>query len=109
MTATVTNLHEWAERRAHSRARDHLRQEGWLPSGIEALISLMELPAGELGETIAENVRSDLVGLFTQVQADMGVAPMEGCILDPEELAVVWQRLDELCAERIIARTGVRR
>ena len=44
MTATITNLHEWAERRARRHGLEHLHQWGWLPSDSYALISLMELP-----------------------------------------------------------------
>lgn len=109
MSTNIIDLQEWAERRARRHGLEHLRQWGWLPSGIEALISLTELPAGENGEAIAANVRCELVGLFTQAQADMGVAAVDGCDMDPEELAIVWHRLDELSAQQATATTGARR
>lgn len=60
MTAEVVNLLEWAEHRARHQALEHLSDWGWLPSGIEALISLMGLPAGESGEETAIKLREEI-------------------------------------------------
>ena len=56
----VINLQEWAEPRARHQALEHLSDWGWLPSGIEALISLMSLPAGESGEATAIRLREEV-------------------------------------------------
>ncbi len=61
MPAEINKLQEWLERRARRMAFDHLRREGWLPSGIEALISLMGLPTGENGEATATRLRGQLL------------------------------------------------
>lgn len=108
MSANVIDLHEWAERRARRQALEHLRQWGWLPSGIEAMISLMYLPAGEKGETIATKVRNELVDLFIQAQVDMGVAPVDVSDMDPEQWAAVRQRVDELFDEQATGTEGTR-
>ena len=60
MTAEIINLQEWAEHRARHQALEHLSDWGWLPSGIEALISLMGLPAGESGEATAIRLREEI-------------------------------------------------
>ena len=76
MISTIINLQEWLERRARRLALDHLRREGWLPSGIEALISLMELPAGENGEATAMRLR-DEVSRF-DIDMSMRTTDIEG-------------------------------
>ena len=60
MTVEIINLQEWAEHRARHQALEHLSDWGWLPSGIEALISLMGLPAGKRGEATAIRLREEI-------------------------------------------------
>ncbi len=60
MPAEIINLQEWAECRARHLALEHLSEWGWVPSGIEALISLMSLPAGERGEATAMRLREEI-------------------------------------------------
>ena len=67
MAADIIKLQEWLERRARRMALDHLRREGWLPSGIEALTSLMELPAGENGEATAMRLREEVYRVDTDM------------------------------------------
>ena len=60
MTAEIINLQQWAERRARHQALEYLLEWGSLPVGIEALISLMSLPAGKVGETTAMWLREEI-------------------------------------------------
>ena len=60
MNTEIINLQVWAEHRARHRALEHLSDWGWLPSGIEALISLMGLPSGESGEATAIRLREEV-------------------------------------------------
>ena len=60
MPAEIISIQEWAERRARHQALEHLSEWGWVPSGIEALISLMGLPAGERGEATAMRLREEI-------------------------------------------------
>ena len=60
MTAEIINLQEWVEHRARCRALEHLSRWGWLPSGIEALVSLMALPTGENCEATAMKLREEV-------------------------------------------------
>ena len=60
MSAKIVNLLEWAEHRARHQALEHLSEWGWLPSGIEALLSLLSLPAGATGEATAIRLREEI-------------------------------------------------
>ena len=110
MSTNIIDLQEWAERRARRNALKFLSEWGWLPlpSGIEPLISLMELPAGVWGEATATKVRNKLIGMLPQAQADMGIDPMPGTDMSHEQWVAVRERIDELCAEQATGTTGVR-
>ena len=62
MIADIIELQEKRERVARRHARAFLFEWGYLPSGIEALISVMLLPASDLGESTALRLREELVG-----------------------------------------------
>ena len=75
MTAEIIKLQEWLERRAQRLALDHLERWGWLPEGIEALISLMGLPTGENGEATATRLRGQLLRQWEEPERPATAGP----------------------------------
>ena len=62
MTAVIVDFQDRLDQDALNRARECLFQWGWLPSDGYALVSVMDLPSGELGEAKALRLRAELVG-----------------------------------------------
>lgn len=62
MTAKIIDFQDRLDQAALNRARECLFLWGWLPSDGYALVSIMGLPSGELGEAKALRLREELVG-----------------------------------------------
>lgn len=64
------DLQDQREQRARRNARAFLFEFGYLPFGAEALLSVMDLPATDIGELTAYGLRGEILGPEEEDEVD---------------------------------------